>query len=145
MDLTIPKCILRFFQCKYFKRYCRGRIHVGKFCLLSKKCLSFSTISQKVLVTQKWFSYHLKAGTKTFPTRGVTLLCDNYYALSNRKRNNFFNTLQKVFWLQAILSNMHSSAAISLEVLALERSDYTFWNCQIHSFNLVCVPYRSDQ
>ena len=49
-------------------------------------CLTFWNTSQKVLITQKWFSYHLKADTKSFPTRGITLLYDNYSALSDQKR-----------------------------------------------------------
>ena len=43
--------------------------------------LTFSPISQKVFVTQAWFTYHIKADEKSFPTSGVTVLCDNYLAI----------------------------------------------------------------
>ena len=36
-------------------------------------------------------------------------------------------------------------AAIFREVLTLEKRDYTFWNCQNHSFNLICITLRSDK
>ena len=53
--------------------------------LLYPLCLTFLMISQKVLITQKWFNYQLKADIKTFPTSGVALLYDNYEAHSDQK------------------------------------------------------------
>ena len=46
--------------------------------LLFLLCLTFLTISQKVLITQKWLSYHLKPDIKTILTSGITLLYNNY-------------------------------------------------------------------
>ena len=39
--------------------------------LLFLLCLTFLTISQKVLITQKWLSYHLKSDIKTIITSRV--------------------------------------------------------------------------
>ena len=36
-------------------------------------------------------------------------------------------------------------AAIYREVLTQEKRDCTFWNCQNHSFNLICITLMSDK
>ena len=36
-------------------------------------------------------------------------------------------------------------AVISLKVLALEKRNYTRQNCQNHTFNLICMSFRSDK
>ena len=56
-----------------------------KLAFIISLCLTLLKISQKVFITQKWFSYHLKADIKMFPTSGITLLYDNHLALSDRK------------------------------------------------------------
>ena len=38
-----------------------------------------------MIVAQKWSSYHLKTDIKNIPMNGITLLYNNYYALSDQK------------------------------------------------------------
>ena len=46
--------------------------------------------------------------------------------------------------VQAKILTCNLSTAISLEVYTLGKRDYIFQNCHTNSFNLICVPFRSD-
>ena len=85
--------------------------------LLYPLCLTFSTISQKVLITEKWFSYHLKSDIKTFPTSSVTLLYDNYQTHSDQKC-----ILVVFFW-----STLYLSVCLSILCICLSVSDPLFF------------------
>ena len=130
------------FQCKYFKRYCRGKNACWKVLPTPKRHFDTSR--------PQWFTFWSVKSEPFDPQKRVAyqIIAKN---LINRKNiiqflySKNFRRYCRLDKCKQKISTCNLSTAISHKVYTLGKRHYTFQNWHTNSFNLICVPFRSDQ